>query len=272
MSCLLHLSDPHFGTEQADVLAALQRLAAVLRPDVLLLSGDITQRATRAQFQAARAFVDSLGVAAMVAVPGNHDIPLLALGQRLFTPYARYRAAFGADLEPRYESADVRVICVNSTRWYRHKHGTLSMAQIEAVAQDLASARPDQWRLVMLHHPIVVTQARDLINRVHHHDAAIRRWREAGADLVLGGHIHLPYVLPLRGPAAPQAGDAPALRPLWAVQAGTAMSERVRREAGPSVNVIRTRGGLHRLALIERWDHIDAAQGFQRVSVHDLRA
>ncbi len=272
MSCLLHLSDPHFGTEQPAVLAALQQFVARLQPDVLLLSGDITQRATRAQFAAARAFVDGLGVASVVAIPGNHDIPLFALGQRLFSPYARYRAAFGQELEPRFESDDVRVVCVNSTRWYRHKNGTLSAAQIEAVAQDLSGARPGQWRLVMLHHPIAVTQPGDLVNRVHPHRAAIRRWRQAGADLVLGGHIHLPYVLPLHKLALQPGGDAPAQRPMWAVQAGTAMSERVRREAGPSVNVIRTHAGVHRLALVERWDHIDEEQGFQRVAVHDFTA
>ena len=272
MSCLLHLSDPHFGAEQPVVLAALQRLALTVRPDVLLVSGDITQRATTAQFEAARAFVDSLGIASVVAIPGNHDIPLLALNQRLFSPYARFSAAFGKNLEPGYESEDVRVISVNSTRWYRHKNGTLSAPQIEAVARQLAQARPGQWRLVMMHHPIAVTQPRDIVNRVHHHAAAIQRWHEAGADLVLGGHIHLPYVVPLHRSAEAPANDTRPVRPLWAVQAGTAMSWRVRREAGPSVNVIRTHAGAHRLALVERWDHIGPDKGFERVSVHDFTA
>ena len=275
MSCLLHLSDTHFGTEQPEVLAALRRLALAVRPDVLLMSGDITQRATAAQFRAARAFVDSLDIAAVVAIPGNHDIPLLALNQRLFSPYARFSASFGNELEPGYESDDVRVITVNSTRWYRHKNGTLSARQIEAGARRLAQARPGQWRLVMMHHPIAVTQPRDIVNRVHHHAAAIQRWREAGADLVLGGHIHLPYVVPLHRTAEAAAGHASTLRPqrpVWAVQAGTAMSWRVRREAGPSVNVIRTHAGVHRLALVERWDHIEPDRGFERVSVHDFTA
>jgi len=125
---------------------ALAALARQQRPDLLVLSGDITQRATPAQFEAAGAFVRRLGVP-VLAVPGNHDIPLFDLWTRLRRPYARYSAAFGPDLEPVHRS----------------------------------------------------------------HAAALARWAEAGADLVMGGHIHLPFVLALHGLA----------RPMWAVQAGT---------------------------------------------------
>lgn len=83
MTLLLHVSDPHFGTERANVATALQALLREQRPDVLLLSGDITQRATRAQFAAARVFVEHLQVPAVVAIPGNHDIPLFKLAARL---------------------------------------------------------------------------------------------------------------------------------------------------------------------------------------------
>src|SRR5512139_230131 len=99
MTVLLQVSDPHFGTEQAVVVDALAALARQQRPDLVVLSGDITQRARPAQFRAARAFADRLG-AAVLAVPGNHDIPLFDLWTRLRRPYARYMAAFGTDLEP----------------------------------------------------------------------------------------------------------------------------------------------------------------------------
>lgn len=88
MSVLLQLSDPHFGTEQAPVVKALAALAQQQQPDLLVLSGDITQRAKRNQFAVARAFTDRLG-APLLAILGNHDIPLFDLGQRLFYPYAR---------------------------------------------------------------------------------------------------------------------------------------------------------------------------------------
>ena len=103
MSVLLQISDTHFGTEQGAVVEALGTLAHEQLPDVVVLSGDITQRARPAQFRAARSFVDRLG-APVLAVPGNHDIPLFDLWARLRSPYGRYSAAFGTDLEPVHRS------------------------------------------------------------------------------------------------------------------------------------------------------------------------
>lgn len=251
---LLQISDTHFGTERPPVVAALERLAQTLRPDVLLLSGDITQRATPAQFGAARAFVERLQVPNMLAIPGNHDISLFNPLARLFWPYRRYSQAFGAELEPQFENAEALVLALNTTRWWRHKHGELSSAQIERVAQRLRAASPAQCRIVMVHQPLAVTQASDLNNRLCGHQAALRRWAEAGADLIVGGHIHLPFVLPLQ---PQQTGLA---RPLWAVQAGTAVSARLRPGAGNSVNLIRLPQRL-----VERWDFDEGALRFEQV-------
>lgn len=269
MTVLLQVSDPHFGTEDTSVAAALERLAGELRPDVLLLSGDITQRATRTQFAAARAFVDRLGIPARVAIPGNHDIPLFDLVARGLRPYARYAAAFGDDLEPHFENGDVLVLGVNTTRRYRHKDGAVSAAQVERVAKQLSSATPAQWRIVVVHQPLAVTLPKDLKNLARGHEAALRRWREAGADLVVGGHIHLPYVLPLPGPA-PTKGKAEP-RTLWVAQAGTAISRRVRPEAGNSVNVIRVEATPRR-AVVERWDHDARTRRFACVESHTLES
>ncbi|MDM0045990.1 metallophosphoesterase [Variovorax dokdonensis] len=264
MSVLLHISDPHFGTEQAPVLQALEHFAGQQRPDVVVLSGDITQRATRAQFSAARAFVDRLGIPAVVAIPGNHDIPLFALGTRLLAPYARYREAFGEDLEPVFESDDCLVVAVNTTRWYRHQDGELSAAQIERVAARLEAATPRQLRVVVVHQPLAVTLPEDAKNRLHGRDAAVPRWSAAGADLVLGGHIHLPFVRPLHEVFAPCA------RPLWAVQAGTAVSSRVRRNAPNSVNVLRCDDRLHAPCVVERWDWSPPDRSFKAADLHEL--
>ena len=258
MTLLLQVSDPHFGTEQAPVVAALERLVAAQRPDVLLLSGDITQRATAAQFAAARAFVDRLQVPTVLAVPGNHDIPLFNLAQRLLQPYARYQQAFGPVLEPEFDSPSVLVLALNTTRWWRHADGEVSAAQITRVADRLARASARQWKLVLLHQPVAVTRAQDRKNLLHGHADAVQRWRAAGADMVLGGHIHLPFLLPLPGPSG-GGGAGPVL---WAVQAGTAVSRRVRAEAGNSVNLIRVADSGPRQAAVERWDHDAGLQQF----------
>ncbi len=274
MTVLMQISDPHFGTERAPVVEALERLVHELRPDVILLSGDITQRATEAQFRAARAFVDRLCVPALVAIPGNHDIPLFNPVARLFSPYGHYERAFGRELEPQFEDDEVLVLALNTTRWYRHADGEVSGTQIERVAQRLEKAHSAQWRIVVVHQPVAVTRAQDRGNVLHGHQAAVWRWAAAGADLIVGGHIHLPFVLPLHQirPDLPRA--------VWAVQAGTAVSERVRADAGNSINVIRT--GAAALApddvddaalgcLVERWDHTAPTQRFERVQVYPLR-
>lgn len=262
MTVLVQISDPHFGTEQPPVLRALADWVRAQAPDVLLLTGDITQRATAAQFAAARAFVDGLGVAQCLAIPGNHDIPLFALWARLFSPYGRYAAAFGADLAPVVERPDCLVLGLNTTRWWRHENGEVSQRQIEDIARRLGRASPAQLRIVAVHQPVAVTRPEDEKNLLRGHAALVRQASEAGADLVLGGHIHLPYALRLH-----------TARAAWAVQAGTAVSSRVRAGAPNSVNLIRgpvIGGGGARSCTLERWDH-DARTGrFEPAQVRAL--
>jgi 3',5'-cyclic AMP phosphodiesterase CpdA len=249
MSVLLQVSDPHFGTEREPVVQALVALAAQTRPDLVVLSGDITQRAHARQFGAARAVMDQLG-APLLALPGNHDIALLDLWSRFVKPYARYSAAFGTDLAPVFASGDLMVLGVNTTRPWRHKDGEVSSAQIDAVAQQLSRATAAQLRVVVVHQPIDVMRSEDRCDRLHNHTAAQQAWAAAGADLVMGGHIHLPYVMPLPGLA----------RPLWAVQAGTAVSSRVRSGVPNSVNVVRWSSASG--CVVEQWDYSAAGAAF----------
>ncbi len=265
MSVLLQISDPHFGTEQAPVMEALAALVQRERPDLLLLSGDITQRAQPEEFAAARAFVDRLGVP-LLAIPGNHDIPLLDLRARCLQPYANHRAAFGDNLEPEHVASDLLVLCVNTTRPWRHKNGQVSTQQIERVAQRLSRATEAQLRVVVVHQPIAVVRPDDVPDRLRHHAAAQRRWSAAGADIVMGGHIHLPYVKALH-----EGPHALAARPMWAVQAGTAVSARVRADVPNSVNLVRWAGRLPAgRCVVEQWDHAAQQQAFVRARVTEL--
>ena len=129
------------------------------------------------------------------------------------------------------------------------------------VAQRLEAATAAQLRVVVVHQPVAVIRASDRVNLLRGHTAALERWAAAGADLVLGGHIHLPYVLAL-----------PALaRPLWAVQAGTAVSARVREGLPNSVNLLRW--GAHAppgCCLIEQWDYAAGQQAFVRALVTEV--
>ena len=258
MSILLHISDTHFGTEQPPVVQALERLARERRPDLLVFSGDMTQRARPAEFEAARRFCDALGITPMLALPGNHDVPLFNVLARAVRPYGNYLKAFGPRLEPTVETDDFLVIGVNTTRAARHKNGEVSADQVQHVARQLQVARGRQLRIVVTHQPADVIRSQDEHDRLRGAEAALQAWSGAGADLVLGGHIHLPYVMDLR------SRPEPTPRPMWCVQAGTAVSTRLRHGTCNSINLIHWRTplpGQPRTCQIERCDY-NAAEGW----------
>ena len=268
MSVLLHISDTHFGTEQAPVVAALETLARERLPDVLVFSGDITQRAQPAEFAAARGLCDRLGIRRILALPGNHDIPLLDVFARAMWPYHRYLAQFGPRLESTLVTDDFFVVGVNTTRAARHKNGEVSAEQVRRVARELQAARPRQLRIVVTHQPAAVVRAEDEHDRLRGADQALQAWARAGADLVLGGHIHLPYVMDLT------AASPPTPRPMWCVQAGTAVSSRVRHGTCNSVNVIHWRAavaGERRECVVERCDYRPDAGWFETAELQTLR-
>jgi 3',5'-cyclic AMP phosphodiesterase CpdA len=248
------VSDTHFGTERLPVVEALVALAARLRPELVVWSGDLTQRARRAQFDLARAVADRITVttgAAMLAIPGNHDVPLFNLPARLAAPYRGFMRAFGANLAPVHRSARLLVIGVKTTRRWRHKDGEVSAAQVDTVARRLSAGHAAQLKVVVVHQPMVAITSTDRHNLLHGRAAAIAAWQAAGADLVLGGHIHLPYVATL----------APGL---WTAQAGTAVSRRTRGGIPNSVNVVRwPTTADSRVAALERWDYDEATRAFR---------
>ncbi|HYD33790.1 MAG TPA: metallophosphoesterase [Methylophilaceae bacterium] len=264
MTSVIQISDTHFGTEQPQVVDALAQLVHEQSPELVVVSGDITQRARRAQFRAAKVFLDSLDARNMVIIPGNHDIPLYDVFTRAFRPYAKFAREFGQELEPEYESEGLLVITVKTTRRYRHVDGEVSMKQIERVAKRLISAKPQQLRIVVTHQPVSVIRPEDEENLLNGHEKAIPSWCTAGADLILGGHIHLPYVCPLHE----RLGNG--ARKLWAVQAGTAVSSRIRHEAGNSVNIVRYEPAEPHTIQVEQWDYQVGSRKFAMTKVHSL--
>lgn len=263
MSTLIQISDPHFGTEQPLVVTALLALVRNVKPIAAVLSGDITQRARRAQFTAARRFVDQLEVPHWLAIPGNHDIPLFNVAARAFCPYEGFKRAFGTQLEPQLECDGFQLIAVNTTRPSRHKDGEISNEQVERVARQLRPAPAHRLRIVVTHQPVHVLRSSEVHNRVHGYRAAVSSWAAAGADIIMGGHIHLPYIAALRD-------HFPELtRRCWIVQGGTAVSHRVRANHPNSVNLVHySPSAAH--CCVERWDYDAASASFQRTDAQQL--
>jgi 3',5'-cyclic AMP phosphodiesterase CpdA len=228
-----------------------------------VLSGDITQRARRAQFAAAKRFVDQLGVPHCLVIPGNHDIPLFNFVARLFFPYAGFERVFGSTLEPQLQSDAFRLICLNTTRPSRHKDGEISDEQIERVVRQLREANRSQLRIVVTHQPVHVLRESEVHNRVHGYQRAVKAWADAGADIIMGGHIHLPFVALLNEHFSDLS------RRCWVVQAGTAVSHRVRAKHPNSVNLIHFTAGSGQCS-VERWDYDAASAGFRCADTREL--
>lgn len=247
------------------MVRALLDLVNSLRPDVAVLSGDITQRARNRQFARALHFLKHLNSTRQIVIPGNHDVPLFNLPMRLINPYANHIAAFGEDLEPVCHFADALIIGVKTTRRYRHKRGEISNKQIERIGDLLVNADPGHLRLVVAHHPFYVERIQDRKDLLVGSLKALREWSRAGADLILGGHIHFPYISPLH-----QRIDEIS-RPTWVVQAGTAVSKRIRWNAGNSVNMIHYQNTSgERSCTVERWDFDGCGNRFSCAEVQRL--
>jgi len=186
---ILHVSDLHVGTrEDSQVEAALVRLAGELRPDVVVASGDLTNRGRRREHEQARRLLQSLG-APVVAVPGNHDLPY-TFPARFIAPWREFERAWET-MEPTYASPSLHVVGLNSARPYRHQSGAIRAAQLRGAVTRLGQAAPGAYRVVALHHHMIgapwrAARKRPLARRDH----VLHELVNAGADLIVGGHIH----------------------------------------------------------------------------------
>lgn len=226
---IAHLSDPHFGTEIPEVVAALQAALRVLRPDLIVVSGDITQRARAAQFDAAAAFIESLPPVPKLLVPGNHDLPLFNLPLRLLLPEHGYRRKFGAPEQER-RAGQVSVTGFDATLRFRHTRGSLSPAQVRERMADVAAEAA--WRIAVVHQPLHALLAQDRDECLIGAPAIAEALSSVRADIVLSGHVHMPLLADTRTvfPALP--------RHFVLSGAGTAVSWRTRASAPNSFNLV----------------------------------
>ena len=230
MRTLVHLSDLHFGRVDETLLAPLTQAIASLAPDVVVVSGDLTQRARVAQFQAARAFLDTLP-SPQIIVPGNHDVSLHNVVRRFLRPLDRYRRHITDDLEPFFSDAEIAIVGINSARSLTLKNGRINAEQIARVRERFAQAGPQAIRIVVTHHPFDVPHAggNDIVGRA---PMAMDAFAACGVDLFLAGHLHLTHTV-----NTASRYRIPGYGAL-VVQAGTATSTR-RRDENNSFNVIR---------------------------------
>jgi 3',5'-cyclic AMP phosphodiesterase CpdA len=219
---LLHCSDVHFGPPHLPRVAeGLLELIARKRPDLVVISGDLTQRAKPEQFRQARRFVDRIPVPSLV-VPGNHDVPMYRVWERVLNPFGAYRSHFSRELEPVYRDREMLVIGINTAFNWTIKGGRITSRRLREVGELLAAAPPGLFKVVVPHHDLIpppnFKRQRVLANARR----AIQLFAGAGVDLVLSGHQHQTYI-----------GTSEEFYPLGAppviiVHAGTTTSSRGR--------------------------------------------
>jgi 3',5'-cyclic AMP phosphodiesterase CpdA len=233
MRTLAHLSDLHFGRIDPALIEPLRRAVADVRPDLVAISGDFTQRARRKQFADARAFIESLNAKTLV-VPGNHDIPLYDFVERLAAPLARYRKYISADLEPEYRDEEMVVVGVNTARAmvFPFGEGRISMQQVDRVIERLSNVPAPLLRVIVTHHPFDLPPGVHERRLVGRHAMAMEKLAAANADLFLSGHLHISHVSHVADRY--KAGNHTGL----IVQAGT-VSTRGRGGQAPSFNVLK---------------------------------
>jgi 3',5'-cyclic AMP phosphodiesterase CpdA len=231
MRILVHLSDLHFGRVDPTLLAPLSAAVGSIAPDVVVVSGDLTQRARSMEFRQARTFLDTLPKPQIV-VPGNHDIPLHDVFTRFLQPLEKYRRYITPDLEPFHVDDEIAVLGVNTARSLTIKDGRINAAQIANARARLCGLDRHVVKIVVTHHPFDLPDRYSGQALVGRAPLAMQAFADCGADVLLAGHMHIGHA----GSTAARynIGDYAAL----VVQAGTATSTRGRGEAN-SFNVLR---------------------------------
>jgi 3',5'-cyclic AMP phosphodiesterase CpdA len=265
MLSLLQISDLHFGPPYvAKVGEALLRIAPPLAVDIIVASGDFTQRAQPEQFQDARMFLNRLPPLPLVTVPGNHDIPLYRLKERLFTPYELYQQLIYPELDWVLRHERAVIVALNTTAPLKKiTEGVIRPWQLDFCSKAFRGVPDDVIKIVVAHHHFA--PAPD-----YESDVIVGRWREAldrftslGVDMIMGGHLHRAYI-----------GNSLDLYPsndrtsgIIILQSGTTTSRRgrAREREKNSFNHIRIGDDAVR---ITHYMYFDDADGFVPVSRH----
>ncbi|MEO6226082.1 MAG: metallophosphoesterase [Sphingomicrobium sp.] len=226
MTRLVHLSDLHFGAHDERLVEAVERHCDALKPDLVVISGDFTQRAKTDEFAEACRFLGRLRDSGheVLAVPGNHDVPLYDALRRFLSPLARYRRFIDESLCPFIELPGVAVLGINTARSLTFKEGRINDEQVEFIRDTFGRTPSDSMRVLVTHHPMFAMKVGDDVQRaIGRQELALDAIEQAGVDMLLAGHMHHASTQ-TAGDLVTRAGGA------LVIQAGTATSTRVRDE------------------------------------------
>jgi 3',5'-cyclic AMP phosphodiesterase CpdA len=233
MARLVHLSDLHFGAHDERLVEAVERRIDDLKPDLVVISGDFTQRAKTEQFKEAGDFLDRLQRSGheVLGVPGNHDVPLYDVLRRFLSPLARYRRFIDESLCPFVELPGVAVLGINTARSLTFKDGRINQDQVAFIRETFSRTPAEAFRVLVTHHPLFALSVGEEVTRaIGRQELALDAIQEAGVDMLLAGHNHHASIHSAAD-LVTRAGGA------LVIQAGTATSTRVR-EQEQSFNVI----------------------------------
>lgn len=260
MARIAHLSDIHFGANDPTIVAATIDWLKERQPDLVIISGDLTQRARERQFRDAAAYLQALrqnGLRLLV-IPGNHDVPLYDVIRRFASPLGRYKRHISADLCPWVETDEAAILGINTARSLTIKDGRINTDQMQLVRQRFNGVAPDKTRILVTHHPLFklpIGQGNELSEAVGRHQDALQAINDAGIHLTLAGHFHRTYAEAARKMVA-EAG------PTLVIQAGTATSTRLRNQEPQSFNWLHVERGNRMELQVIVWN----GQEFERAS------
>ncbi|MBA3769690.1 MAG: metallophosphoesterase [Blastocatellia bacterium] len=252
MRKIVHISDIHFGTADLGIARAAVKKINALSPDVVVCSGDLTQRAKSVEFKAAREFLDALPTPQIV-IPGNHDVPLWNVFDRFFRPLNKYKKFISSDLSPEHIDEEVAIVGVNTARSSTIKGGRINEEQIAEIRGKLCALDNDILKIVVTHHPFDLPEGADEDDIVGRADKAMPLIAQCGGDVFLAGHLHVSNIETTSKRYRLDDGHLALI-----IQAGTATSVRVRGEVN-SFNLIEWERPRLR---VERLEYDDAKAGF----------
>lgn len=250
MPRLIHLSDLHFGAHDPKLVDAVEQRIDDAKPDLVVISGDFTQRARTEQFEQACQFLERLKAAGheVLGVPGNHDVPLYDVLRRFLSPLTRYRRFIDESLCPFHELPGAAVLGINTARSLTFKDGRINQDQVTYIRDTFSRTRADTARILVTHHPLFALPVGDgpeLGKAIGRQELALDAVAEAGVDLLLAGHNHRASTHHAKD-LVTDAG------PALVIQAGTATSTRLRDEE-QSFNLLEV-GDAEVTVAVQAWD------------------